>query len=470
MRYTIVIMNIIRLHNTLTGKDEVFAPINPDLVTMYNCGPTVYDYVHLGNLRAYVFADVLRRMLEANGYKVKQVMNITDIGHLSGDGDEGEDKMSKGLKREGKPFTLEAMREMAEFYANAFKQDVKDLNIEPAEVMPYASDYIKEEIDVIKKLDEKGFAYVTSDGVYFDTSKDAHYGKLGGLTPIEEEHTRIGLNSEKRSPRDFALWKFNKALGYESPWGNGFPGWHIECSAMSMKNLGDTFDIHTGGVDHIPVHHNNEIAQSENATGKPYANYWLHNAFLNVDGAKMAKSEGNFLRLASLKEKGVSPIGYRYWLLGARYSAQMQLSFEAIEAAEQGYKRLLEQLIDMPDGGAADEGKWQEFLSYINNDLDTPRCIALLFAILKDATMTPADKKATIIKCDTVLGLDIEGRLAKMKVLDSDIDDKTKELLQKRQDARLAKEWATSDSIRAEIAEAGFGIKDTPGGQMLYKL
>lgn len=286
------------LTNTLTKQKELFVPLNEKNVGMYNCGPTVYDYAHIGNLRAYVFADILRRTLEYAGYTVNQVMNITDIGHLSSDADDGEDKMTRGLKREGKPLTLEAMKELADFYAEAFKKDLSWLNIEMPHHMPKASEHIAEDIALIQKLEARGFLYTTSDGVYFNTEKDPHYGKLGGLSDINEAQARIHAQSEKKSPRDFAVWKKNDVLGYESPWGKGFPGWHMECSAMSMKYLGETFDIHTGGIDHIPVHHNNEIAQSENATGKPYVRTWLHNAFVTVPSGKMAKSEGTGLTLA----------------------------------------------------------------------------------------------------------------------------------------------------------------------------
>src|SRR3989338_11419052 len=305
-------MSVLRFYNTLTGKKEPFSPIDPNKkeVRMYNCGPTVYNYSHIGNLRAYVFAYVLRRTLEYNGYKVKQVMNITDVGHLTSDGDDGDDKMVKALKREGKPFTLEAMREVADFYTKAFKDDLTALNIKIPETLEHASDHIPEDIELVQELEAKGFAYKTSDGMYFDTSKFPSYGKLGNINLKGQlAGARVSVNSEKKNPADFTLWKkshrqgsgqADNDIGWESLWGKGFPGWHIECSAMSRKYLGQPFDIHTGGIDHIPVHHQNEIAQSEAAYGVPLANFWLHNEFLKVDGQKMSKSLGNIYTIKNL--------------------------------------------------------------------------------------------------------------------------------------------------------------------------
>lgn len=296
--------NPVFLYDTLKKEKREFSPIKEGEVSMYHCGPTVYDYLHIGNLRTFLLADFLRRVFEFNGYKVHQVMNITDIGHLTSDADSGDDKMTKALIREGKELTLENMKQLALFYSDVFKNDLKNLNILTPNSLPMASDHIQEDIDLISLLTKKGFTYKTSDGLYFDTLKYPEYGKLGGISVIDEKElqSRLAQNSEKKDPRDFALWKFNNTLGYEAPWGKGFPGWHIECSAMSMKYLGESFDIHTGGIDHISVHHNNEIAQSESVTGKPLANYWLHGAFLTVKDSKMAKSSGEFITLKSLVE------------------------------------------------------------------------------------------------------------------------------------------------------------------------
>lgn len=450
---------MITLSNTLTGKKEAFVPLNEKEVGMYNCGPTVYDYVHVGNLRSYVFADILRRILTWNGYNVRQVVNITDLGHLSSDADSGEDKMTKGLKREGKPLTLEAMRELGDFYTERFIENLQDLNIELPTHLPKASDHIKEDIELIQALEHKGFVYRTSDGLYFDTSKDADYGKLGAVELKEDEvHARVAANPEKHNQRDFAVWKFNTDLGYESPWGKGFPGWHIECSAMSMRYLGETFDIHTGGIDHIPVHHNNEIAQSESATGKLYVRYWLHNAFVNVESGKMAKSAGNFVTLNSLKEQNIDPLAYRYWLLTAHYRTQTTFSEEALQAAHNAYKRLRREVSTLPEGGAVHGPAIKQFTAYINDDLDTPKAIAYVWELLKDASISPADKRATLLKFDTVLGL----KLGESKTIE--IPSEVTELAEKRKTARSQKDWIASDNLREEIKNKGFEIKDTPEG------
>ncbi|MDQ5927822.1 MAG: cysteinyl-tRNA synthetase, partial [Patescibacteria group bacterium] len=310
---------MLSFHNTLGKKKEEFVPLIPGKVGMYNCGPTVYDYVHIGNLRALIFADILRRTLERNGYDVNQVMNITDVGHLTSDADAGEDKMMKGLKREGLPFTLEGMRELADRYIDAFMKDLEAVNVIVPTTMPRASDHINEQIELIKRLEAKGLTYSTSDGLYFSTKDYPEYGKLGGISESEagDEHTRIVENTEKRDPRDFALWKFNNELGWESPWGKGFPGWHIECSAMSIKYLGESFDIHTGGIEHVAVHHNDEIAQAEAATEKPFSRFWMHNDHVQVSGRKMAKSEGTGFTRKDLEERGITPLSYRYFVLTA---------------------------------------------------------------------------------------------------------------------------------------------------------
>ncbi|MEN9524337.1 MAG: cysteinyl-tRNA synthetase, cysteinyl-tRNA synthetase, partial [Candidatus Parcubacteria bacterium] len=276
---------------------------------MYHCGPTVYDYAHIGNLRSYVFADLLRRTFEYNNYKVTQIINITDVGHLVTDGDEGEDKMTKALRRENLPLTLGSMDRVATFYFVKFVDDLKALNIELPHEFPRASHYIEDDILMLKELEKKGFVYTTSDGLYFDISKFPTYGKLGNISlQAQKDGARVVVNPEKRNPADFVLWKFDSKIGWASPWGQGFPGWHIECSVMSRKLLGQPFDIHTGGIDHIPVHHNNEIAQSEAAYGQPLANFWMHNEFITVDNAKMAKSSGGFMTLKSLEDETISAL------------------------------------------------------------------------------------------------------------------------------------------------------------------
>ena len=466
------------LTNTLTGKKEEFKPIHKGEASMYNCGPTVYYYAHIGNLRAYIFADILRRALEYLGYKVKQIINVTDIGHLQSDADEGEDKMTLALKREGKSLSLEAMKEVASFYFEAFKNDLEKLNIKFPDKFPFASEHIKEDIELIQKLTEKGFTYKTSDGIYYDISKYPQYGKLGNQKSNETD-SRV-INPEKRNSKDFALWKFsaqggsdsvgNVSIGYESPFGKGFPGWHIECSAMSMKYLGETFDIHTGGVDHIPVHHNNEIAQSEAATGQPLANYWLHNAFLNMENAKMAKSEGNILTLKVLEEKGIHPLSYRFFLLQARYGSPVNFSWEALEGAQSGFTRLVKQLRNF-EIGKVDQNYLNKFKELIEDDLDTPAILALIQEILKNDSLTDADKKATILEFDKVLGLNLDKVELRDKYLEiTSLPQEIQDLISDRETARTSQNWSEADKIRKTLEERGYEIEDQSNGPRILKV
>jgi cysteinyl-tRNA synthetase len=459
-------MNIF-LHNTLTGKKEEFVPIEPGKISMYNCGPTVYDYAHIGNLRSYVFADVLRRMFEYNGYEVNQVINITDIGHLSSDADNGEDKMTKALKREGKPMTLEAMREIADVYFGKFKEDLISLNIKLPQHFPFASDHIKEDIEVVEKLVEKGFAYKTSDGMYFDTEKFPDYGKLGGVSK-DADHGRIETNSEKKNFRDFAVWKFNEELGYDAPFGKGFPGWHIECSAMSRKYLGQPFDIHTGGIDHIPVHHNNEIAQSEAAYDTELAKVWMHNAFLTVDSGKMAKSEGNFITLNILKERGIDPLAYRYLLLTAHYSSPLNFSWEALEGADVALKRLRKSANDKVSIESAEDPRITPqrkaiFNGYINDNLDTPAALEMLWDVARTKNISFEEKNKIMLDFDRVLGLQLD------KVEKFEIPEEVQKLIKERDKARTEKDFAKSDELRKEIESFDFEVMDTPEGTKVEK-
>jgi cysteinyl-tRNA synthetase len=454
---------MLSFYNTLSKSKEVFEPISPGKVGMYNCGPTVYDYVHIGNLRAYIFSDTLRRVLVHNGYDVNQVMNITDVGHLTSDADTGEDKMMKGLKREGLPVTLDGMHKLANIYTDAFLEDLSTLNILLPKVMPRASEHIKEQIEIIKRLEEKELIYSTSDGVYFSINDYPDYGKLGGISEDNEGLSRIEANPEKKNQRDFALWKFNPELGWESPWGRGFPGWHIECSAMSMKYLGETFDIHTGGVDHIATHHNGEIAQSEGATGKPFAHFWLHSEFINIDKEKISKSLGNTLTRKELETQNVSPLAYRYFILSAHYRTAMNFTWEAVEAAQTAYKRLRERVSELPEGGAINAEHDLRFLNAINDDLNTPQALALVWDLLKDAGLSDADKKATLLSWDSVLGLRLGAQEALL------IPDDVQALLTQREAARRAKDWTTADTLRQAIEQYGYIVKDTPEGQKITK-
>lgn len=444
-------------YNTLTKKIEAFSPIKKGEATLYHCGPTVYNYAHIGNFRSYIFADTLRRVLELEGFSVKQVVNITDIGHLSGDGDDGEDKMVKALKREGKPMTLASMREVADFYKEKFIEDLKRLRILLPQELPHASDHIQEDIEIISLLEQKGYVYKTSDGLYFDTEKMPTYGALGGVNKDDELQTRIGENNEKHSPRDFALWKFSTdvSLGYESPWGVGFPGWHIECSGMSKHFLGQPFDIHTGGIDHIAVHHNNEIAQSECAYDCPLAHIWMHNSFVNINGEKIAKSLANEIYVKNLTEKGVRPESYRLWLLMAHYRSPVNFTWEALMAADTAVSSLYELFLSLPETeGSVVENYKTDFLNFIEDDLDTPKAVALVFSLIKDETIKGEDKRTTMLYMDRVFGLGFS-KLEKIH-----IPDHVKLLSLEREKARTEKDWPKADKLREEIEQAGFIVRD----------
>ncbi|MEK7555778.1 MAG: cysteine--tRNA ligase [Patescibacteria group bacterium] len=456
----------IHLYNTLTRSKELFHPLAEREVFMYHCGPTVYDYAHIGNLRAYIFADVLRKMFVFNKYVVKQVINITDVGHLTSDEDEGEDKLEAGARREGK-----TAKEIAAYYTDAFLADLSLLNIDTTGTLfPKASEHIAEQIELIKTLEKKGAVYTTSDGVYFDTSTYEHYGQLARLNIAGlKEGARVLKNPEKRNSTDFALWKFSKPeekrqQEWDSPWGVGFPGWHLECSAMSMKYLGVHFDIHTGGIDHIPVHHTNEIAQSETATGERFVNYWMHTGFVNILGEKMAKSGGNFITLKTLKEKGYSPFGYRYWLLTADYKKTINFTWEAQSGAQTALGKLYALFVEYgKEIGRADKDYAEKFHSFINSDLDTPRAIALLWELVKDITLSPADKKATIVLFDEVLGLNIANQKP------DEIPEEIIKLAREREQYRKDANWQKSDELRTQIESLGYEIKDTDTGARIYK-
>jgi len=453
---------MLHLYNTLTRKKEEFKPIEKKSVALYTCGPTVYNYAHIGNLRTYVFEDVLRRVLKYNGYKINHVMNITDVGHLTDDADQGEDKMEKGSKREGK-----TAWEIAEFYTQTFKENIKDLNILEPHIWAKATDHIDEQIDMVHHLMENGFAYETTDGIYFDTTKVNDYGKLAGL---DKQELRPGARvemGEKKNPHDFALWKFTKAgearqMEWDAFGRKGFPGWHVECSAMSMKYLGDHFDIHAGGVDHIQVHHTNEIAQSESMTGKkPWVNYWLHGEFLLLEEDKMAKSGENFITLDTVRIKGLSPLAYRYFLLQAHYKRQLHFSWEAVEAAEQGLKRLRNKVSEIEERQAGDPKVSEAFLEAVNDDLNTPEALAIVSKGLKEKTIN----LEMITEFDKVLGLNLRDYSEK-KI---SIPPEVQELLDKRTKAREEKNWEDSDRLRDEIASLGFKVEDKDEGQEVVK-
>ncbi len=454
------------LYNTFTKKRQLFKPRNPPKVGLYTCGPTVYHFAHIGNFRAYIFEDILKRTLLFNGFQVKHVMNITDVGHLTSDADEGEDKMTKGLRREGLPLTREGMKQLAEKYARAFNEDLQKLNILPPDVQPKASEHIAEDIELIHTLQKKGFAYATSDGIYFDTFKPKDYGKLLGPAfqkQTKEEHARIA-HGEKKHPEDFALWKFNSSLGWETPLGKGFPGWHIECSAMASKYLGKQFDLHCGGKEHVPVHHTNEIAQSEAAFGKkPWVKYWLHHEWLELSGEKMAKSGENFITLSTLEKKGFHPLDYRFFCLGTHYRKPLMFSWEALEGAKIARKKLVEHYLSWEGKGSMVKKYLDAFTKEINHDLNTPKALAMVWALVNDAKIKNEDRKATLLKFDEVLGLGFKS--VKEEKIPADLI----ELAEERLAARKKKDWKKADFLREEIKKRGFIIGDADAGYEIKK-
>lgn len=451
-------MNL-KLYDTYTRSIREFQPLHPPEVGVYACGPTVYDYAHIGNLRTYIFEDILRRVLEFNGYRIKHVMNITDVGHLTSDADTGEDKMEKGSARTGK-----TAWEIAEYYAEAFMADMQALNIYQPAIWCKATEHIQDQIEVIRCIEAKGFTYRTSDGIYFDTSRLPDYGILGRLD-IEglQAGSRIEMG-EKRNPTDFALWKFSppdkqRQMEWDSPWGKGFPGWHIECSAMSAKYLGPFFDIHCGGEDHITVHHTNEIAQTEACYGTQLANFWMHGYFLQLDEAKMSKSSGEFLRIQSLVDRGYDPLAYRYFCMGAHYRAKLSFNWEGLDSAATALDRLRSMVYEWGEAGTVDENYMQQFSDQINDDLNMPRALAVTWDLARSSLPAPA-KKATLLAFDQVLGL----RLAEYKPKEEIIPQEILELVEQRTQARAEKRWADADALRAQVSDAGYEIEDTPKG------
>lgn len=457
------------LYNTLTRRKEPFHPIQPPQVGLYTCGPTVYNYAHIGNLRTYIFSDVLKRVLTYNGYKVRHVMNITDVGHLTGDRDMGEDKLEQGAQREGK-----SAWEIAAHYTEAFKKDIERLNILSPTVWCKATDTIPEQIELIRILEQKGYTYRTGDGIYFDTARFAGYTKLShqNLEALQEG-ARVERNPEKRNATDFALWKFSppdvqRQMEWPSPWGTGFPGWHIECSAMSMKYLGELLDIHCGGTDHIDVHHTNEIAQSEAATDRKFFNFWMHGAFLIIAGGKkMAKSEDNFLTLdVTVARNRVEPLAFRFAAFQTHYRKPMEFSEEGLAAAQNGLQHLRNQVRALLDAAAPAEVdvQYQEkFRQAVNNDLNMPQALAVVQEMLK-SELPAAVKLATLFDFDQVLGFDLQA-------LDGGeaLPDEIRSLADARRRARKEKQWALSDQLRDELQAKGYVVQDTPQGMKVFK-
>lgn len=459
------------LFNTPHRRVEKFASLVPGKVGLYTCGPTVYHYAHIGNLRTYVFEDLLVRVLKRAGYEVNHVMNITDVGHLVSDGDEGEDKMEVGARKAGK-----TIWEIAEYYSKVFFADLEKLNVLKPQIIPKATDHVPEMIELIQRLEKGGFVYRTNDGMYFDTLKFPAYADFAHLDMENQEAgIRVAVGG-KRSPQDFALWKFlptdkKRQQEWDSPWGKGFPGWHIECSAMAMKYLGETFDIHCGGIDHVRVHHTNEVAQSEAATKKKFANFWMHGEFLTEDSGKMSKSRGETVTLSVVEREGYDPLDYRFLLLQAHYRTNLLFSYDALKAAQAGRRGLVEKLREWKNEAPAEDSPAlaayrANFEKAIFNDLNMPEAISVLFSALKDSSLGGAQKLALALNFDQVLGLRFAETLAKgEEELPSDVQA----LVTARDQARAAKNFTESDRLKAELQGLGYRVNDTPKGTKVSK-
>lgn len=461
---------MLKIYNTLTRKKEEFKPLKEGKVCMYSCGPTVYSFAHIGNLRTYVFMDLFRRVLKYDGFKLKGVMNITDVGHLTSDEDEGEDKMEKASREQKKsPY------EIAEFYAGVFFEDLKKLNIGRPEIVEKITDHIPETIAYVQELIDKGYAYEIDDGIYYDISKFPGYGKLSRLNLDEQQAgARVEVNSQKRHPADFAVWKKaepNHIMQWESPWGMGYPGWHIECSALSRKYLGFPFDIHTGGVDHIPVHHENEIAQNEAITGKKTVNYWVHGDFMLVDNGKMSKSLGNTYTISDLEKRGYSAMDFRYFCLNAHYRKKLNFTFDGMDGAKVSYARLLGALYQHKTSAAKTDEKVikaykDEFDEAINDDLNIPRALGILWKAVKE--QRSRDIYDLAMDFDKVLGLSLDqAKPEEQPKVEAPAE--VVELADKRAQAKKDKNYALADELRAKITALGYTVTDTKEGYVLGK-
>ena len=457
-------MSEIQLFNTLGREKQIFKPVKKGQVNLYSCGPTVYWFAHIGNFRSYLFADVLKRVLMYNGLKVNHVMNITDVGHLTSDGDEGEDKMIKALRREGKEITVSSVKQVAGKYEDAFLKDMKSLNILKPNKLPHASGYVKDMIKFVQKMEKNGFAYKTKVGMTFDTGKFDKYAELGKLNLEQLKEGATGKkDSDRRNASDFALWITNQPkhiMQWESPWGKGFPGWHLECSVLSTKFL-KQIDIHTGGIDHIPIHHSNEVAQNFGATGKKCVNYWMHNDFLLLNKGKMAKSGGEILTLEKLLEKGYEPLVYRYFFLSAHYRSQQNFTWESLDGARNAFERLKNLVLELKErkDSNGDVGEYsKKFLQKVNDDLNTPEALAVLWEVLRSKGLGSKQKLKLILEFDKVFGLGFK-ELKKEKV-----PKEIMELVKQREVARGKKDFETSDKIRDELKKKGWVVEDGESG------
>jgi cysteinyl-tRNA synthetase len=460
----------LQLYNTLTRKKEVFKPIKKGEVGMYTCGPTVYWFAHIGNMRAYLFADTLRRVLEYNDFKVKHVVNVTDVGHLTSDGDVGEDKMEAAAKKEKK-----SAKEIARFYFDSFESDMNKLNIIKPSKWTWASEHIREQIGLVKKLEKKGYTYKTSDGIYFNSKKFKKYGELARLNLKGLQEGKRVSKGEKKNKSDFALWKFSEIQGerqqeWNSPWGVGFPGWHLECSAMAMKYLGERFDIHTGGEDHVPVHHTNEIAQSECATGQKFVNYWLHNAFLKFNGEKVSKSKGGLFTVSELEKREYDPIAFRYLNLMIHYRKALQFSLENLDAAVNALKRMKRKIGEIRGfnhkGNDSTKEYEKKFMDSVNDDLNMPMAMEVVWNVIDDFDFAPRRKIKLLEKFDAVLGLGIGDMIDK----GIDVPKEISELIKKRDGFRSERKFAEADIVRERIREKGYSIEDKEDGVKVEKI
>ena len=464
----------VQFYNTLTRQKGEFKPLEGNTVRIYSCGPTVYSYAHIGNFRAYIFMDTLRRVLQYNGYELNHVMNITDVGHLESDADEGEDKMEKAARKENKdPY------EIAKYYTEIFFRDMQRLHIQRPETIAKATEHIPEMLEFVQGLVKNGYAYETSRGIYFDISKLDKYPVLSNRN-IDEQiaGARVDVDEEKRNPYDFALWikaPETHIMKWESPWGLSYPGWHIECSAMGRKYLGDEFDIHTGGIDHIPTHHENEIAQSKGLTGKVPAKCWMHVEFLQVDGGKMSKSLGNTYTLDQLKEKGIEPLAYKLFCFTAHYRTKLNFTFETALSTQTALNRLREGFLKHQAGTEviSDEKikEYEEkFLGSINDDLNMPATMGIVWDIVRNSQKSKQYAEL-LLKFDQVLGLDLENSKQYLEEAKKvELPEEIAELLEKRKQARENKDWAMSDKIRDELKEKGYSVKDTKEGMTVEKI
>jgi cysteinyl-tRNA synthetase len=462
----------LKLYNTLTRKRDVFKPICEGEVKMYSCGPTVYDFAHIGHFRAYVFVDTLKRVLGFNGFKLKTVMNITDVGHLTSDADSGLDKIEKAAAEK----QMSAW-EIAAYYTKDFFDALDKLNVALPDVVCKATDHIRQMIELIEALEKKGYTYKTSDGVYYDTSKFKRYADFAHLNTEQlKEGARVEPNPEKRNPTDFALWKFSpkdqkRQMEWDSPWGKGFPGWHIECSAMDMHYLGDHFDIHTGGIDHIPIHHTNEIAQSDAAVGHRVVNFWLHNDFVLVDGEKMSKSKRNFYNMADIEAKGIDPLAVRYLFLTATYRSKINFTFESLDASSTALNTLRERVTQykesVKDKPIPDKDRERveiyeaEFKAAVNDDLNTPNALSVTWQMVRNQELSDAAKLHLLLEFDKVFGL----KLGESKVEKKELSEEVKDLIEKREEFRKEGKYQEADEIRKRLlSEFGVAIEDSSKG------